>query len=317
MPDIPVTPSVPWTQTPTGQYVINAAGQVATSAANAVIQANMNRKQQQFAVDMYNRQRGDALADYTMQNDYNSPMSQMMRLREAGLNPNMVYNKGADAQGGAVRSASAPGWNPKAPQFEMAGIGQALGSYYDTQLKQAQIDNLKVQNTVSAQQAIKLATETANIAQQTKSGEFYLNKSQMLLNTDLDSARANLYRTQTMTDIDIQRNLREQGMYSGGLQRQAAEILKIKADTASSNTERKRIEQSIELLKKDNIIKELDVKFAKEGMRPTDPIWWRTINSILNKYLNTTGKKEFGGRILHSILPKGDLNAIINGEYIP
>lgn len=46
------------------------------------------------ALQAYNMQRSDALADWNRQNAYNSPVEQMKRLNAAGLNPYLVYSGG-------------------------------------------------------------------------------------------------------------------------------------------------------------------------------------------------------------------------------
>ena len=76
---------------------VTAAGQVLGTGINAIAQGKMNKKTRQWNEKMYAQQRTDALADWNMQNAYNSPEQQMQRLRDAGLNPNLVYGNGAEA----------------------------------------------------------------------------------------------------------------------------------------------------------------------------------------------------------------------------
>lgn len=80
---------------------------------------------------------------WNAQNAYNTPAMQMQRMKEAGLNPNLVYGSGA-----GQTTAGAP---PKAPvptvDNEMASLAQMsltpmISLYQDWQVKKAQIDNL-------------------------------------------------------------------------------------------------------------------------------------------------------------------------------
>lgn len=62
---------------------------------NAGSQVAENEKNREWQEHMYQVQRQDALADWHMQNEYNSPQKQMERLAAAGLNPNLTYGNGA------------------------------------------------------------------------------------------------------------------------------------------------------------------------------------------------------------------------------
>lgn len=111
---------------------------------NAGSQMGTNSSQLSYSREMYDKQRADALADWKMQNEYNSPSAQMARFKEAGLNPNLIYGQMSNSP--VVRTSSPQSYNPTAPQIDLGRTaGMALDSYYDTQLKTAQIDNVKAQ----------------------------------------------------------------------------------------------------------------------------------------------------------------------------
>ena len=90
----------------TDAALLEYSGQILNSSINYAAQADINKRTQKYNREMYERQRADSLSDWTRQNEYNSPTSQMARLREAGLNPNLVYGKGADNTAQAIRSSS-------------------------------------------------------------------------------------------------------------------------------------------------------------------------------------------------------------------
>lgn len=123
----------------------------------AVVQGIQNRQNYKRSIKMYQMQRQDALADWNMQNQYNSPEQQMRRLREAGLNPNLVYGNGADAQ-----SQGMPRQTNIAPaEIDLSQIGNSVNNYMnvaqaqqDMVFKQQQTDNLKAQNTLLTQQQV-------------------------------------------------------------------------------------------------------------------------------------------------------------------
>jgi tRNA(Glu) U13 pseudouridine synthase TruD len=95
---------------------------------------------------MYNRQRADSLADWNMQNDYNSPEAQMRRYKEAGLNPNLIYGQQSQTQ--AVRSTDAKSWNPQLPQIDVSSIGDAVNTYFNVQRQNSELETQKAQRSL-------------------------------------------------------------------------------------------------------------------------------------------------------------------------
>jgi len=123
------------------------------SVINAGSQLGTNSSQLSYSREMYDKQRADALADWNMQNSYNSPKEQMARFKEAGLNPNLIYGQMSNSP--VVRSSSPQSYNPTAPQVDLAQpAGMALNAYYDSQLKTAQIDAVKTQAESSKQDVL-------------------------------------------------------------------------------------------------------------------------------------------------------------------
>lgn len=133
------------------------------------IQANMKLAKYQYKKDLEMWERG---------NVYNSPEAQMERLRQAGLNPNLVYGSGSapGASAGQLPKFNAPNvqYDYPAPQ-----IGGALSAYQDFTLKKAQTDNVQEQNKViKADAGLK---ETAlryapTFAEQKKGAGMYLGE---------------------------------------------------------------------------------------------------------------------------------------------
>lgn len=267
----------------TDAALISYSGQLLNSSMNYAAQSSINRKTQRYNREMYDRQRQDALADWTMQNEYNSPMSQMARLREAGLNPNLVYGKGADNTSGAVRSSQAPAWNPQTPKMDI-NPSASLSLFYDLQMKEAQIDNLKVQNTVQLQEALLKKAMTANVEQNTESSVFDLGLKGDLRGYSLESKKEELRKLKQGIDIDLQANERAAAMNSANLLTAAENVLNLRAQRANTDAERDRIREGVSNLKKDGILKELDIDLKRNGIQPSDNIFLRILGRILSKY---------------------------------
>lgn len=82
---------------------------------------------------------------YERNKSYNAPAAQMQRLKEAGLNPNMMYGSGQGAntmQYNATQSAP----NAMSYKIDPVNILGTLGAYQDVQMKKAQVDNVKLVN---------------------------------------------------------------------------------------------------------------------------------------------------------------------------
>lgn len=153
-----------------------------------------------------------ALEDWNRQNAYNHPSAQMSRLREAGLNPNMIYGTGTQAATGqATRGANVGNFQP--PPLPLGeGIAQAgqqgLGAYYDVQVKEAQLDNLRTQNTLIANQAIlafNKSLESLSNIDYKKAGSESLRwltaRSQGMYGTQLEVLQENLRKLAAQTGL--------------------------------------------------------------------------------------------------------------------
>lgn len=91
-------------------------------------------------------------------NAYNSPQAQMQRLRDAGLNPNLVYGNGAVANSsGSLPHYQAPNlqYNYKAP----VDLGRLIGLYQDVQMKGAQIAQAQASTRLTEAAAVQREEE--------------------------------------------------------------------------------------------------------------------------------------------------------------
>lgn len=239
-----------------GGLAAQTVGNLYSSYKDRESQRDTNKESLKYDLDMYNEswrrnygmyqeERNNSLKDWAMQNEYNSPKNQMARLKEAGLNPQMVYNQGYNAPPVHSATASAPeykSYQPGVPRYkENIDIGASLGGYYDASLKTAQTDNVKANTEVAKQEALLKAVQTLNTAQQTKVSQFDLGVKQDTRHVTVEAAKANLERmwtdiakTTTDTNINIQRNDREQGAYEQNSRLRSIQIM-LKSQGISEN----------------------------------------------------------------------------------
>ena len=138
----------------------------ATQIANLIAQGAMNRKTRKWNEAMYGKQREDALADWARTNEYNSPLQQMARLKEAGLSPHLIYGGGANSISQPVRSTDTKSWSPNAPQIDGS---QIVSQYFGVQqqqnalkIQEQQIAGLKLDNSYK-EQTLPDRTETPGL----------------------------------------------------------------------------------------------------------------------------------------------------------
>lgn len=216
----------------------SAAAQTVSTAGNILAQSNINRRTQAWNEKMYDLQRGHALQDWNMQNAYNTPAAQMGRYRDAGLNPNLIYGQSNEA--GVVRSTDAKSWNPQAP--DMSGFGTVMDKYFNTQMKEAQInnarainDNLLADNVIKGKQAELIDKQIQNYDSTIGFRDWDLTNRQSLApgNKEMQDWRIR----HTMKDLDIKGQIHEMNLLqrSQNLEKGAAEIIRIRTDTALKN----------------------------------------------------------------------------------
>jgi len=118
---------------------------------NKTIQANKQMAEYAYQKDleMWNRQ-----------NAYNNPTNQMARLKNAGLNPNLIYGPGK-ATGNT--SGQMPTYNAPRQEYNYKNPfqGNIVGTYQDINQKSAQIDNIKEQTDLLDQKSLTEAVVRA------------------------------------------------------------------------------------------------------------------------------------------------------------
>lgn len=297
-----------------GKYdpFITAGAELAGQGINAVVTSNLNKKSREFSREMYDRQRADAKADWNLQNEYNSPAAQMARLKAAGLNPNLVYGNGADAQSsGTVRSSGVPGAQFDAPKFSP---GDAMAGYYNTKIQQATYDNLRMQNTVQEQEALLKAAQvlqtnaaTSKTYADTKNSEFDYWLKDQIKNISMQSAQAGLDKIIADTKFTLDSNQRAIAAQSSSLMEAAERILKSQSDRATNAAQRQEINARIGSIKKDTELKQLDINLKEKGVQPGDPLWARLLAQFLSKFISLPEQHEKG--------KKGGTDAL--GKWFP
>jgi hypothetical protein len=274
-----------------------AIGSAAVSTLGTIF---TNKQQANAAQRSYDIQRRDSLADWKMQNDYNSPQMQMQRFKEAGLNPNLIYKQTNEAAPVRSTNYDTPKFNAPTPDLNM--IGAVMGQNADIKLKEAQTNNLAKQNTVIEQDALLRQAQIAGEIARTTANSDANRRANELQKYSLQAAEQNLRKT----DVDISKtkldmllgfrnDWRQTLANSKSLEEANARIASMAIQNAKTTQEKNQIIQFTENLKKDGTLKQLDIDLRRLGIMPSDNIAARLLGRAWNGISkDSTGKKKSG-----------------------
>lgn len=269
---------------------------------NALSTGNLNKKNRRFAREMYDRQRMDAYSDWQMQNEYNSPAAQMQRFEDAGLNRNLIYG-GLSGSGNAVAAPSPQSYQSRPAEWgEMPkAIPAALSMMYDFDIKEAQVDNLRAQNSVILQEALLKATQIENTKTRTERDRFDLLFETDMRDTSADARREAVRALRNATDISLRRDEREAVMQASNLQEAVERMANMRVqrintgvDTEQKRAEILRIRENVRQMQLDGTLKKLDIALRRQGIMPHDPMYAR-VGARLIPDLIDKGKSALDG----------------------
>lgn len=253
------------------------------SGVNNFLNEGNNRRQRAWSEQMYARQRADALADWNMQNEYNSPKSQMARLKDAGINPRLAFTSGVDNGGSVVRSSNVEPWHPNAPRFD---VGANMGEYMNVSIQKQQLDNLEAQNAVLKQEALLKWAETLNKSRDADKKAVELGQHdetgkslyQVFKETQLSVMQNMRDKLTADTKVALDRNEREAIKNTQSIAESVERILTLRQGRQLSESQKKSIDTDVEL-------KNLDIQLRKKyNIGPGDPLWVRMVTLMLEKF---------------------------------
>ncbi|QCS36936.1 DNA pilot protein [Tortoise microvirus 29] len=248
--------------------LIQGVSSLASSAASYAATTNINKKTRKYNEYMYDKQKADNLAFWQMQNEYNSPQSQMERLRDAGLNPNLVY--GASAPGNSssqVQTPSQPSWNPETPKMDLGLVaGQAINTYYDLRMKKAQYDNLKAMNTQIMEQA-----------ELTRSRR--INEDARNLGINVNSQYSADFHKYRLEQLKKELQLKDADL--------DYKTLNNKFMTESFSDRLQGIKSTNELRENQILLQQMDLNLRSKGIYPGDPWYLRIMTATFGKELDS------------------------------
>lgn len=132
-----------------------------------------------------------AIRFWNMQNEYNSPKAQMQRLKDAGLNPNLIY--GGSTQGATGQAGSID--NVKPDDYDFQNPLSELGRFQDFSKNVVQTNNARLQSENIAANTIASLAKTAGQLSKNKTLAAEASVAKDLFNTQVDAIKASINLT--------------------------------------------------------------------------------------------------------------------------
>ncbi|AXH74014.1 MAG: DNA pilot protein [Microviridae sp.] len=278
--------------------IIAAAASALSTGGQLYANAKMNKKAIKYNREAYARQRADALADYHMQNEYNSPAAQMARFKEAGLNPNLIYGSGNGTEASPIRNSEMQSFQGDVPNFSNAG-GQMVADYLTTKMNAQQLDNLKKQNDVLTAEAQLKAAQTINTLTGTEVSKFNLSRDTATLAYDIDAKKQavnkllqDILHGQASTTATSDANTRANQLQAGTVKQQAATLAATELQNAKTQSERDEILEKIKLLKQSQDMNKFELDLNKKGFTRSDDVKYRLGAKIWDAMTNGMSIKQ-------------------------
>lgn len=223
--------------------------------------ANLSLADKQFALDQTAIDR---------QNAYNSPLAQMGRYTDAGLNPNLIYQSG----GSSGNQGSAASYN--APQIgavtgPIPDFTGMLDQYQNFQMKGAQVDNIEAQTENTRSRTLNEALRGNLLDIQGKTGEFDLDTKNLMRPYNVSISESGVRRSK----IQLQQEMERLALLK---QTQLMNILR--SDQMRSGLKTQDVYR--ERLNTDIIFNKFRNQWAKEGITTSDNPYLRIISRMMN-----------------------------------
>lgn len=302
---------------------------VVNTATSGLLAAQQNKKQRQHERDMYAQAQKDNLANWHLQNDYNSPAQMMARLKAAGMNPNLAYGEFSAGR------AEQPNYTPQqvsdqsqnlSRAMDFSQMGNVMSNIYDLRIKKGQADLLEAQagtqgtvqllNTITAelkrleQQKLQISNQYDRDTLQKRIDMLSAQYDSTLAGVEESRSRTRLNNQSTATSQAQQRsiidnNVREWQRHPGNMKQliatynqTIAQTNNTKANTGLTKLQTLSEQQKLALL-------EIENQMAKEGLSKDDSGIDRLIKSVLNNLdiFSTTWKPDSQiGRIALAVI---------------
>jgi hypothetical protein len=272
-----------------------AAVQASTAAMQDVkgfgLSMLTNRWNRKYNEKMYDKQRQDALSDWQRTADYNSPQAQMIRYKEAGLNPNLIYGSAtnspmAQMKGPTMETSELPPY-----QLNKNNVGDAIGTYQNLKITNLQADNLATQNELLKSQInynnVKALTEPfkQNLMEQQTTNEFWKTKLNQRQDSHLNVMNPHLQSLiqEKLSNVIADTALKQgkTSMIPGMVALNAEKVISERLDQAKTKQETSNLQEALKLTRSNTFKNELENLMRIQGTSFSDSRFFRSIHTSI------------------------------------
>lgn len=183
---------------------LTAAAGIGSNVAQTIANSNLNKKNRAWQEKMFDQQYQRNVELWKMQNAYNTPAEQVKRLRQAGLNPNLLYGNGSAATGnaGEISAADVPSTPTSVPyDFSQASNGLASGIAMYQNWRMNELNMEKVRSQTENINANTIYQQSMSRGQDTKNKLLGVDLDWAWKNYNLDYAAKRLGMNKTQAEI--------------------------------------------------------------------------------------------------------------------
>lgn len=212
---------------------------------------------------------------WRLQNEYNHPAAQMERLKDAGLNPRLIY--GSSAGMAAGNAGDVKGYSQPDIKSQWTGT-HAFDNIVQYRNLEAQTDNVKAMTDVNNQEAANKAQDLLNKQLDNEVKAFQYGISKEIRQSSIDAARAN-------AESAMSNAIRDRAVADVSLNTKDARIKKadIEVEKALKDLEGQELE---------NRLKELSIELKEQGVEQSDHIIFRLLARHLDNLFDFMEDKK-------------------------
>lgn len=238
--------------------------------------------------DRYKQQLEDQRKNWKMQNKYNSPENQMNLYRQAGLNSNLIYGKGAEATAGSINSANygnVEQVNPGNFGFDTSQLSAATNSLqtmYNLRQTQAQTDNTTQNTALMAEEMLYKQSQTAKTLQDTARSKFDLSQAQELKDSVIMQAKLNTEKQRADIAYTLDENQRKKLQSTQDIKLAIEKIITEKIAHAKDQKQIEMLQSQLNSVQQDTNIRTYEQKLTEMGIHKNDPWYFRGMMNLVN-----------------------------------